>query len=295
MVAGESGISTIDGEARVRPTAASTSTTWPALLVRGDGLPPAPRGHTHGAQLQAFRTELARERDLPDGVPAVLRAMPRSTHPWRPCVRRIRDGRFRLPGGEESDAARGGHRVRLTRMAPWWRPSTASATGARRSPRPRVGTPPTSSTCSRRARGRRGPAWVALNPARRPQFNARPSPSAWQLPPWPIHGAVTAAWPRSRARSTEAPTRRDADGRRWAGGARARLDRRGPGRKRKVMGFGHAVYRTEDPRATTFGSSRARWRGRGRAPLVRRDGGGGGEVRSQKASIPTWTSIRLAL
>jgi citrate synthase len=211
------------------------------------------------SELTAFRWELARERQLPEGVVALLRGLPHGTHPMtalRTAVSAL--GAFDRDADADDAASRARTAARLTaQMATLVAAIEAIRQG--REPGPGdpglshaanfmymlTGTPP-----SRRAERAMDVALVlhADHEFNASTFAARVAASTLA----DLHGAVSAALATLKGPlhggANEAVMRMleevgDLD--RAEGWVRQAL-----ASKRKIMGFGHAVYRTEDPRAT---------------------------------------------
>jgi citrate synthase len=260
VVAGESGISSIDGQKGVLAyrgidihelAERSTFEEVVFLLHRGT-LPTRP-------QLQEMHESLARQRALPDGVTSLLRGLPARTHPMtalRTAVSAL--GAFDPDGEDHGEAARARKAIRLTaQMAT----AVAAIDRLRRglepvAPDPALshaanflfmlrGTPPSPSEA--RAMD------VALVLHADHEFNASTFAARVAASTLAdIHGAVTAALATLKGplhgganeavmqmlEAVADPDQAEA----WVREAFAE--------KRKIMGFGHAVYRTEDPRAT---------------------------------------------
>ena len=260
VVAGESAISTIDGERGIlsyrgidiHELARHSSFEEVAYLLHKGSLP-------RREQLHAFRAQVARERPIPDALLSVIRALPRTAHPMttlrtavsalggldpdanddglpaasRKAMRlvaqmatvvaaidRVRDGRAPLaPDGQLSHAAN------FLYMLTGERPRDSGA----------------------RAMD------VALILHADHEFNASTFAARVAASTLAdVHGAITAALAALKGPlhggANEAVMRAlEEIGRpeRAAGWVAETL-----AAKRKVMGFGHAVYRTEDPRAT---------------------------------------------
>jgi citrate synthase len=260
VVAGQSALSTIDGAKGIlsyrgidiHALAEHSSFEETVFLLHRGTLPTR-------AQLEAFRRELARQRGLPDAALSVLHALPRSAHPMtalRTLVSAL--GALDPDAHDDGEAARERKALRLVAQ-------TATVVAAIE--RVRSGWAPVSpdQTLSHGAnflymlRGQRPSDSesrimdVALVLHADHEFNAstfvaRVTASTLA----DIHGAVTAA-----ISALKGPLH---------GGANEAvmqtlseikaIDRVEPylkdafASKRKVMGFGHAVYKTEDPRAT---------------------------------------------
>ena len=260
VVAGPSGISSIDGERGalayrgidIHELAERSSFEEVVFLLHRGTLPT-------NAELDAMQKALARERPVPDPVLGLLRALPAGTHPMtalRTAVSAL--GAFDPDAEDDGEPARRRKAVRLTaQMATL----VAALDRIRRGlepvpPDPALphaanflrmlkGTPPSASAA--RAMD------VALVLHADHEFNASTFAARVAASTLAdIHGAVTAALATLKGPlhggANEAvmemleavgdPEKAEA----WVQGAFAQ--------KRKIMGFGHAVYRTEDPRAT---------------------------------------------
>ena len=259
VVAGESAICIIDGARGllayrgidIHELARHSSFEEVVFLLHRGALPTR-------AQLDSFRQELAKERRVPDALLAVLRALPRDAHPMdalRTAISAL--GGFDPDATDESEAGRLRKAVRLTAQ-------TATVVAA-----------------IERVRGGRAPIapdtqlshaanFLFMLSGERPSetearamdvalllhadhefnastFTARVVASTLS----DIHSAVTAALAALKGPlhggANEAVMRmleevgRPERAAAWVSEALAA--------KRKVMGFGHAVYRTEDPRA----------------------------------------------
>ena len=260
VVAGESALSSIDGQRGVlayrgidiHELAEHSSFEEVVFLLHRGVLPTRP-------QLAEIRDALARERALPAGVLALMRGLPRHTHPMtalRTAVSAL--GAFDPDAEDHGEAARARKAVRLTaQMAT----AVAAVDRLRRGQEPVApdpalphaanflymmkGAPPSPSAA--RATD------VALVLHADHEFNASTFAARVAASTLAdIHGAVTAALATLKGplhgganeavmqmlEAVAEPARADA----WVRDAFAQ--------KKKIMGFGHAVYRTEDPRAT---------------------------------------------
>ena len=260
VVAGQSALSTIDGAKGIlsyrgidiHALAEHSGFEEAVFLLHRGALPTR-------AQLDAFRRDLARERSLPDAALSVLHALPRSAHPMtalRSVVSAL--GALDPDGADDGEAARERKALRLVaqmatvvaaieRVRNGWAPVSPDQTL------------PHGANLLYMLRGQRPSDSearimdVALVLHADHEFNAstfvaRVTASTLA----DIHGAVTAA-----IAALKGPLH---------GGANEAVmqtlseikttDRVEPylkdafANKRKVMGFGHAVYKTEDPRAT---------------------------------------------
>jgi citrate synthase len=260
VVAGESGISSIDGQRGVlayrgidiHELAERSSFEEVVFLLHRGTLPTR-------AHIDEFRRALARERAIPQGVVALLRGLPAGTHPMtalRTAVSAL--GAFDPDANDDGEAARARKAVRLTaQMATLVAAVDRLRKGADPVPpdpalphaanflRMLKGAPPSAATA--RAMD------VALVLHADHEFNASTFAARVAASTLAdIHGAITAALATLKGplhgganeavmKMLEAvgePQKAEA----WVRDAFAQ--------KRKIMGFGHAVYRTEDPRAT---------------------------------------------
>jgi citrate synthase len=259
VVAGQSALSTIDGAKGIlsyrgidiHALAEHSNFEETTFLLHRGTLPTR-------AQLDAFRRELALERALPDAALSVLHALPRSAHPMtalRTLVSAL--GALDPDANDNGDAARTRKALRLVAQ---------TATVVATIERVRNGWAPV-----RRTDAPHGANFLYMLRGQRPsesearimdvalvlhadhEFNAstfvaRVTASTLA----DVHGAITAA-----ISALQGPLH---------GGANEAvmqtlseiksIDRVEPylkdafASKRKIMGFGHAVYKTEDPRAT---------------------------------------------
>jgi citrate synthase len=260
VVAGESSISTIDGARGIlsyrgidiHELARQSNFEETVWLLHKGSLPTA-------EQLAAFRAQLARERTIPDTLLSVVRALPRDAHPMtalRTAVSAL--GALDPEGGDDTLPASSRKSLRLVAQFP----TVVAAIDRLRNGRTPVapdarlshaanflymlsGEPPSESAA--RAMD------VALVLHADHEFNAstfaaRVAASTLS----DVHGAITAALATLKGPlhggANEAVMRsleeigRPERAAEWVAETFAA--------KRKVMGFGHAVYRTEDPRAT---------------------------------------------
>jgi citrate synthase len=260
VVAGQSALSTIDGAKGIlsyrgidiHALAEHSNFEETVFLLHRGALPT-------GAQLGAFRRELAQQRALPDAALSVLHALPRSSHPMtalRTVISAL--GALDPDASDDGEAARERKALRLVAQ---------TATVVATIERVRNGWAPVSPDLTLphganflyMLRGQRpgdGEAHVmdvALVLHADHEFNAstfvaRVTASTLA----DIHGAVTAA-----VSALKGPLHGGANEAVMQTLLEIRsLERVEPylrdafANKRKVMGFGHAVYKTEDPRAT---------------------------------------------
>jgi 2-methylcitrate synthase len=260
VVAGESGISSIDGQRGmlayrgidIHELAEQSTFEEVVFLLHRGTLPTR-------TQLPEMREALARERALPAGAVAVLRVLPQGTHPMtalRTVVSAL--GAFDPDAEDHGEAARIRKAVRLTaQMA-----TAVAAVDRLRRGREPVGPDPALSHAANFLYMLKGTAPsasaaramdVALVLHADHEFNASTFAARVAASTLAdIHGAVTAALATLKGplhgganeavmqmlEAVADPARVDA----WVTDAFAQ--------KKKIMGFGHAVYRTEDPRAT---------------------------------------------
>jgi citrate synthase len=256
----ESRISSIDGVhgilayrgIDIHALAANSCFEETAFLLHRGALP------SH-AELEAFRAALAAERSLPEGVLAILRRLPGGTHPMtalRTLVSAL--GAFDPDAEDESEEARQRKARRLTAQMATLVAAIDRARNGREvlAPDPALphaanflymlrGEPPAEAAAHAMD--------VALVLHADHEFNA--STFAARVAASTLadmHGAITAALATLKGplhgganeavmkmlEAAGSPERAEA----WVRDALAA--------KRRVMGFGHAVYKTEDPRAT---------------------------------------------
>jgi citrate synthase len=260
VVAGESSISTIDGARGIlsyrgidiHELARHSHFEEVVCLLHRGGLPTR-------EQLEGFRAQLARERALPDGVLPVLRALPRGTHPMttlRTTVSALAG--FDPDGGDDSPPAAARKSLRLTAQM---------ATVVAAIDRVRNGRAPLAPDArlshaanflymlsgERPGEAAAGALDVALVLHADHEFNASTFAARVAASTLAdVHGAITAALatlkgPLHGGANEAVMQALEEIGRpeRAAEWVRETL-----AAKRKIMGFGHAVYRTEDPRAT---------------------------------------------
>jgi citrate synthase len=259
VVAGESSISTIDGARGIlsyrgidiHELARHSSfeeTTW--LLHKGS-LPTA-------EQLPAFRAQLARERPVPDALFSVIRALPRGTHPMttlRTAVSAL--GGLDPEGGDDTLPAASRKALRLAAQLATVVAAIDRLRNGRTPVAPDAQLPHAANFLYMLAGERPGePAARAMDVAlvlhadhefNASTFAARVAASTLS----DVHGAITAALATLKGPlhggANEAVMQaleeigRPERAAEWVAETFAA--------KRKVMGFGHAVYRTEDPRA----------------------------------------------
>jgi citrate synthase len=260
VVAGESQICFIDGERGVlayrgidiHPLAEHSTFEEVTFLLHRGRLPNRP-------ELRDFGAELASLRGVPDAVVAILKGLPRTTHPMtslRTLVSAL--GAVDADGEAETDAARNRQALRLTAQMGTLVAQIQRVRSGQEPVAPRAdlshaanllfmirGTPPSAPA----ARG----LDVALVLHADHEFNASTFAARVAASTLAdIHGAITAA-----LATLKGPLH---------GGANeavmktlekvGEIDRLEPfirealAEKKKLMGFGHAVYRTTDPRAT---------------------------------------------
>jgi citrate synthase len=256
----ESRISSIDGERGVlayrgidiHELAAASTFEETAYLLHEGRLP-------RRDELHAFSAELARERTLPEGVLAVVRALPRDAHPMaalRTAVSSL--GAF----DPDADDASRGALVRTSRRLIARMATVVAAIDRLRNGRAPVAPDLALSHAENflyMLRGQRPSAEearaldVALVLHADHEFNAstfaaRVAASTLADVPGAITAAVATLKGPLHGGANEAVMKMLEEIR--------SVDRVEPflnqalGEKRKIMGFGHAVYRTEDPRAT---------------------------------------------
>jgi citrate synthase len=260
VVAGESSISTIDGERGIlsyrgidiHELARHSTFEEVAYLLHKGSLPTR-------EQLDAFRGQLARERPIPDALLSVIRALPRTAHPMT-TLRTAVSALGGLDADADDDGLPATSRKALRLVA-------QMATVVAAVDRVRNGRAPVAPD----AQLSHAANFLYMLGGERPgesaaramdlalilhadhefnasTFTARVAASTLA----DIHGALTAALATLKGPlhggANEAVMRAlEEIGRpeRAAGWVAETL-----AAKRKVMGFGHAVYRTEDPRAT---------------------------------------------
>ncbi|HEY7412969.1 MAG TPA: citrate synthase [Vicinamibacteria bacterium] len=260
VVAGQSAVCTIDGARGVLSYRGidihelaehSTFEETVYLLHRG-GLPTRP-------QLQAFRAELARARAVPDEVYGILRGLPRSAHPMDALRTGLSAlGSFDPDAGDDGEEARPRKAVRLVAQTATLVAAIDRIRGGRIPVSPDAQLGHAANFLYMLGGERPRPSAeramdVALILHADHEFNASTFTARVAASTLAdLHGAVTAA-----VCTLKGPLH---------GGANEAvmqmLERIGAvertegwitealAARRKVMGFGHAVYRTEDPRAT---------------------------------------------
>lgn len=260
VVAGQSALSTIDGAKGIlsyrgidiHALAEQSNFEETVFLLHRGTLPTR-------AQLDAFRRDLAQQRALPDAALSVLHALPRSAHPMtalRTVVSAL--GGLDPDANDDGDAARERKALRLVAQT-----ATVVATIERVrngwAPVSPDGTLPHGANFLYMLRGERPSESearimdIALVLHADHEFNAstfvaRVTASTLA----DIHGAITAAisalkgplhgGANEAVMQTLSEIKTVERVEPWLKDAFAS--------KRKVMGFGHAVYKTEDPRAT---------------------------------------------
>jgi 2-methylcitrate synthase len=260
VVAGESGISSIDGERGVLAyrgidihALAEQSTFEEVVFLLHRGRLP------QRAELAAFEDELARERPVPPPTVSILKLLPPSTHPMtslRTAVSAL--GGFDPDANDDTPPANARKALRLTaEMAT----VVALVERVRKGREPIPPDPALSHAANflymlsgERPRPEAERAMdVALILHADHEFNASTFAARVAASTLAdVHGAITAALATLKgplhggANEAVMKTLREiGDPARAEGWVRDAL-----AAKRKIMGFGHAVYRTEDPRAT---------------------------------------------
>jgi citrate synthase len=259
VVAGESAICVIDGARGIlsyrgidiHDLARHSSFEEVVFLLHRGALP-------NRAELDSFRRELARERRIPDALLSVLRALPRDAHPMtalRTAISAL--GGLDPDGDDESEPARLRKAVRLTSQLA----TVVAAIDRMRGGRSPVGADMQLSHAANflfmlsgeRPSDTAARAMdVALVLHADHEFNASTFAARVAASTLAdLHGAITAALATLKGplhgganeavMKTLEEVGRPERAAAWVGEALAA--------KRKVMGFGHAVYRTEDPRA----------------------------------------------
>jgi 2-methylcitrate synthase len=260
VVAGESRICSIDGEKGVLAYAgidihalAEHSGFEEVVFLLHEGRLPT------RAELASLRSELARERAVPGEVVALLRSLPANTHPMtalRTAVSAL--GAFDPDAGDDSGAAT---RRQARRLVAQMGTVVALVDRRRRAQEPVPPDPALSHAANflYMLRGERPSATaeramdVALVLHADHEFNASTFAARVAASTLAdVHGAVTAAIATLKGPlhggANEAVMRTLE-----TVGSIDRAEafvRETIAAKRKLMGFGHAVYRTEDPRAT---------------------------------------------
>jgi citrate synthase len=211
------------------------------------------------AELDAIRGELARERTVPEAAMTVLRTLPKEGHPMtalRTVVSAL--GALDPDAGDDSDAA---HRRQCRRLIAQMGTLVAAIERLRRG-RPLVAPDPALShagnllymlTGTRPSPSAERAMDVALVLHADHEFNASTFAARVAASTLAdVHGAITAA-----LATLKGPLHGGANEAVMSTlekiGSLDRVEgfvREAFAAKRKIMGFGHAVYRTEDPRAT---------------------------------------------
>jgi citrate synthase len=259
VVAGESSISTIDGDRGllsyrgidIHELARHSTFEEVVFLLHKGGLPT--REH-----LQAFKAHLARERPVPDGLLSVVRALPRTTHPMttlRTAVSAL--GGFDPDGAEDSLPATSRKAIRLvTQMA-----TVVAAIDRVRNGRTPVAPDAQLSLAANflymLSGERPSPSAaramdVALILHADHEFNASTFAARVAASTLAdIHGAITAALATLKGPLHGGANEAVMQALEEIGRPERAVEwvRETLAAKRKIMGFGHAVYRTEDPRA----------------------------------------------
>jgi citrate synthase len=260
VVAGQSAISTIDGERGIlsyrgidiHALAEQASFEEVVFLLHEDRLPTA-------AELERLRETLAREGAVPGPVLSLLRGLPPGTHPMTALRTAVSALGAHDPDAEAQDAAA---RKRLALRLVAQTSTLVAAIERTRHNLPAAAPDPALGYAANfllMLTGRRASAAaekamdVALVLHADHEFNA--STFAARVAASTLadmHGAITAALATLKGPlhggANEAVMRtleeigRPEQAEAWV--------RKALADKRKVMGFGHAVYRTEDPRAT---------------------------------------------
>jgi citrate synthase len=259
VVAGESAISTIDGERGllsyrgidIHELAARSTFEEVVWLLHHGSLPTR-------AQLPAFRAQLARERPIPDALLSVVRALPRATHPMttlRTAISAL--GALDPDATDDSLPATSRKAMRLVAQVATVVAAIDRVRNGRAPVAPDPQLPYAANFLYMLSGERPGdPAARAMDVAlilhadhefNASTFTARVAASTLA----DVHGAITAALATLKGPlhggANEAVMQaleeigRDDRAEEWL--------RETLAAKRKVMGFGHAVYRTEDPRA----------------------------------------------
>jgi len=260
VVAGQSGISSIDGQRGVLAyrgidihALAERSTFEEIVFLLHRGALPT------RAQLGELQQAMARERPVPDAVLAIVRALPARTHPMttlRTAVSAL--GAFDPDAEEDGAEARARKAVRLTAQMATLVAALDRIRGGREPIPPDPALPHAANFLRMLQAKAPSPAAArAMDTAlvlhadhefNASTFAARVAASTLA----DVHGAITAALATLKGPlhggANEAVMRMlEAVG--DVGKAEGWI-REAFAQKRKVMGFGHAVYRTEDPRAT---------------------------------------------
>jgi citrate synthase len=260
VVVGESRISSIDGARGVlayrgidiHALAEHAGFEEVVFLLHRGGLPKP-------AELTAFSAELARERRVPDEVLELLRRLPRATHPMAALRTLVSAAASFDPDAEDSSPA--GRQRAAQRLTAQMATLVAACERLRNGLAPLLPDPELSHAANflyllkgvRPAAAAARAMDVALVLHADHEFNASTFAARVAASTLAdVHGAITAALATLKGplhgganeavmrmlEAVGAPERAEA----WVREALAA--------KRKLMGFGHAVYRTEDPRAT---------------------------------------------
>jgi len=260
VVAGQSGISSIDGQRGIlayrgidiHELAERSTFEETVFLLYEDRLPTA-------EELAAFRQDLTRERGVPEPVLQIVRSLPAATHPMTALRTAVSALAAYDPDAEATDTVT---RKRLALRLVAQAPTLVAAIE-----RSRRGQPPVAPdealghaanflfmlTGTRPEPAAERAMDVALVLHADHEFNASTFAARVAASTLAdLHGAITAALATLKgplhggANEAVMRTLQEIGGlekaEEWV--KRAFAD------KRKIMGFGHAVYRTEDPRAT---------------------------------------------
>jgi citrate synthase len=211
------------------------------------------------SELVDFGAELARQRAVPEGIVEILRRLPAGTHPMaalRTLVSAL--GGFDPDAGDDGDAARARKARRLTAQMATLVALIDRVRKGREPVAPEPGLPHAANflhmlTGSRPSGSSARAMDVALVLHADHEFNASTFAARVAASTLAdIHGAITAA-----LATLKGPLHGGANEAVMemleAIGSEERVEpwiREALASKRKLMGFGHAVYKTEDPRAT---------------------------------------------